>query len=145
MIKYEKTFLFIGHMSIDLWNYFINCNNSFVGPIYTIGSSSVRNNSFKSYFPISISSTFSYLIALAKISSISWIEVMRGDILILILKRKAFNICHNYVISVIIMIIMTINSSIPDLPQTFIMTGCQIYEMIVLLLMRRSYDYPPLF
>ena len=132
-------------MSIDLWNYFTNCNNSSLGPIYTIGSLNVRNNSFKSYFPISISSTFSYLIALAKISSISWIEVMRGEILILIPKRKDFNICHNYAISVIIMIIMIINSSIPDLPQTFIMTGCQIYEMIVLLLMRRSYDCPPLF
>ena len=100
----------IGHMSIDLQNYFINYNNSSGGPIYTIGSSNVRNNSFTCYFPISISSTFSYLIALAKISSISWIEVMRGDTLTLILKRKGFNICP------LIMIIMTINSSIPDLP-----------------------------
>lgn len=134
----EKHILYIGHMSIDLQNYFISCNNSSVDSTYTTGSSNVKNKSFKSYFPISIPSAFSCLIALARIGSISWIEIMRGDILIPILKRKGFNIWP------LIMMIMTINSSIPDLLTDFIMTGCQIYEMIVLLLMRRSYDCPPL-
>lgn len=38
----EKHILYIGHMSIDLQNYFISCNNSSVDSTYTTGSSNVK-------------------------------------------------------------------------------------------------------
>lgn len=76
-------------------------------------------------FPISIPPIFSCLISLAKIASVYWIEVVRADILIPTFRGKFFNIWS------LIMILIT--HFLADV----IMTGCQIYEMIVLLLMRR--------
>ena len=92
--------------------------------MYTI-MSSTNNDSFASSFPIWMPFTsFSYLIAATRTSNINWIELVKADILVLLLILVGKLLVFAYWVSHIWSIMLRNVSCIPTLLSVFIIKGC---------------------